>query len=770
MRIRIPWKLKQVLRSLVGEDFLYNRASYRPDFKLENFTALLASNSGQCTQTLDSRVGIVNYFLHGEGRRPLILDERIPFGQQALLFNSKSKLRLTCLAETLTADSYEVYREKLPPLNNEFNWNALKKGVHNDQLYMSRPQRFGFAPVLAQTALYEVKYLPVLFDLLSSWQNYAESSKYRWPYNSSHALVYRVIALILTWQFVSNNDQQTDSEIHTGILYEILNILKSDVAYLAPRIGHAHPNNHLLADYFIGWLIYDTFPDLIPAGYDFSKYEQQWQHQLLRQFYPDGGCFEHAVHYHEHGCEMAIIYRLICNEEMLPREVDLRIKSMFEFQICLNGYYDNPWPLGDVTEDTLLPLDDSFGWSSAVIRAVHNKFYNCSSEKLLSDKFDAKSYWLLGVNHDQREARCRSVDSPGRKIFNDSGIVHYHGKELHSELLFRTGVLTATSFMPGHMHADALSLYWRVKGVDFLGASGTYSYKFSDSNEVNFRRYFCGPQAHSCVTINDEDPLGVLSGNFRDNDNGLRVDQQFLGNRSIVSVCIAKIVSTNCYNGLTRVLVDVPGSFYLVIDLLANKQIDIPAKANWYLGRDINVKISGRLIELSNGNAGAAYLVSSQYLSDSSSIASLPFLTDSWYSPSYGEVEPNKCVSIKYEKGKKVHATALTLKQGIDTCNIITHDKMHEYSVIELCCEEEGGYARHLIYYAFDEQATICVEGIDFDAKTLVRTVKPSGRESMIAFGCRSIVNKKDSQDICSSRRDCISLRKESEDSRWVVF
>ena len=80
-------------------------------------------------------------------------------------------------AEKIKEQYYPVYHQKIAPLSTNFDWHQLKKGPKQDQLYMSRPQRFGFAPVFAQAALFDSKYIQHLDVLLSSWQCYARQCK-----------------------------------------------------------------------------------------------------------------------------------------------------------------------------------------------------------------------------------------------------------------------------------------------------------------------------------------------------------------------------------------------------------------------------------------------------------------------------------------------------------------------------------------------------------------------------------------------------------------
>ena len=292
-------------------------------------------------------------------------------------------------------EALPIYHRQAPPLNAQFPWGELSRGPYDDQLFISRPQRFGFAPILAQAALFDESFLQPLDEILVGWQSYAQATPYRWPYNSNHAVVYRVIALCWCWLFVSAIHARQPHDTTSSVLYNILAILKNDVLYLGPNLGNSHPNNHLLADYFVGWLLQYMFPELIPETMDFSAYEEKWQAELRQQFYLDGGSFEHAVHYHEHGCELLMIYRLLADPTAISIDLDQHIGRILRFQARLNGPLCRPWALGDTTEDTLLPLDATFGWSSQAILAVHNHLYPGKALPFPAAQLDQKAFWLL---------------------------------------------------------------------------------------------------------------------------------------------------------------------------------------------------------------------------------------------------------------------------------------------------------------------------------------------------------------------------------------
>ena len=177
------------------------------------------------------------------------------------------------------------------------------------------------------------------------------------------------------------------------------------VNFLTPRLGDAHPNNHLLADYFTGWFIHNQFSVLVAKDVSFAQYEQKFQQELLNQYYPDGGNFEHAMHYHEHGSEMVMIFCLLSDKSNIEQVVLKRIKRIMQFQLKLMSDENCAWELGDTTEDTLLPLDNSTGWSLGTLKQVYQHYFGKGVELTNRQVLTHKAFWLLNCQAKLTENR-----------------------------------------------------------------------------------------------------------------------------------------------------------------------------------------------------------------------------------------------------------------------------------------------------------------------------------------------------------------------------
>ena len=508
--------------------------------------------------------------------------------------------------------------------------------------------------------------------------------------------------------------------------------MKNDVLYLGPNLGNSHPNNHLLADYFVGWLLQYMFPELIPETMDFSAYEEKWQAELRQQFYLDGGSFEHAVHYHEHGCELLLIYRLLADPTAISIDLDQHIGRILRFQARLNGPLCLPWALGDTTEDTLLPLDTSFGWSSQAILAAHNHLYPGQALPFSAAQFDQKGFWLLAG---QQPDSVRAVDEKSIMAnYPDSGFVYWKNRAGDSELLFRTGLPPGSHFIQGHMHADILSLYWRVGEIDLLAASGTYSYKFEPEPEGNYRDYFCGPDSHSTVVIDNENPLGTLEHGFRRGDNGLRVTSQVYGDMSIATFCLSKVDSDNCYNGFRRGVLQLASGDSIVLDIFTEIQSALQASTGWQFDESLGVTGEDGVLQLSSGGENVARIVPMQETKAVLHKGEVSPLLG-WQSTSYGVKYPTYYARYRHPLGTRLAAYALIASSGTIACELDEVLTSSECVVVKL--RYETGV--DAVYINFGETTPACsIGGINLVFRVAVHSQFDDAADRIQAVDCDS--------------------------------
>lgn len=763
-RIRIPWKLLQLAKALIGEDWVYNRATFHPDFSERAFTQL--SDGRFCSRhdsrdPEDSKKRIVERFLHRSDAEFLVpVDSVIALADDVRLNNPIWKESILNAASEICEVGLPVYHLKRSPLTGSFPWKKLVKGPYGDPLFVSRPQRFGFAPVLAQAAVFDPKYVELLDDILQGWQRYAQESRFRWPYNSSHAVVYRVIALCFCWTFIGAINKHGGKPESTSVLFRILSILRNDILFLAPHLGKAKPNNHLLADYFVGWLLQSTFPELIPDSMDFSVYEEKWQQELLRQFYTDGGCFEHAIHYQEHGCEMAVIYLLKKGRKSIPCDVEHRIGKILKFQAGLNGPLCRPWAIGDTTEDTLLPLDESLGWSSIATLAVNNALYPEQAMFSSVKQPDQKAFWLLA-------GKTESLQSNGpqglhMEDYPDGGFVHWIDPEQHSEILFRTGVAPDRDFIPGHMHADVLSLFWRVNGIDILSASGTYTYKFNRNDVENEREYFCGPWSHSCIVIEGEDPLGPMDGDFRRLDNGLRVVAETRGDPIVASLCIGEVRSSNRYQGLKRGVLNLPHQLTMIFDVLTESHSEMQVGAGWHFGKEVEIRCDGKIEATKEGLPIGSIVFSDEGILQCHKGTEFPMR--GWQSDSYGVKTSTFYAHIVYPKRTRIFTHLLLPRVAPPGCSIECNKFHEDYATFKIDCDP----GEYLVYVSLTPgRREFSIENLSITAKAIVYRKRRADTDTITLIDCSSIVGLAEAQSFEVDKP--LQLNRNIDTEHWEI-
>ena len=538
-----------------------------------------------------------------------------------------------------------VYGTEGPPLRRGFPWGHLPRGPGNDLLYTVRPHRFAFAPNAARAALYGAPTADQLYQIVTDWMEFAAAEPQPLPYLSNLVVIQRFLALSWAWAFLAaRSEDELDGDFSAEIA--ILKVLKADARFLEKRLGDSFPNNHLLADMFAGWYIGLLFPEFVPASWR-EKHDVLWLNELRRQTYQDGGSFEHSMHYHELACEMAVAYVLLSRRngyEPPPWLLD-RLERMLRFQVDIAGPDARPLPVGDATEDSLFPLEAGGGWGTAALREIYRALF-CGDEPAApaEDPAVERAFWLLGGN--LASAINKNV-LPDRSLraYPESGFFVFGESDPRTRLVFRTGPRRESLLCAGHTHADLLSIYLTTSGIPVLVEAGTYSYSFGPDGGISdasrWRTYFLGPKAHNGLSCNQEDPLGPVTGAFRNRDVPARVETtRWLAGS--VGAWVEGMIDTqgvSAYQGYRRGVVHVPGEYWLVYDLLSPlmsfKQsffsFQFPPEAQVATGPStVQAKIRGTHLSIT-GNEG---------LSTPHLVCGRTDPPGGWVSPRYGELTP----------------------------------------------------------------------------------------------------------------------------------
>ena len=565
--------------------------------------------------------------------------------------------------ETTNADmrvGIPIYNTTGPRLGSGFPWSSLPVGPGSDAIFAKRPHRFAFAPRSALACLYDPAAAHRLSGMLDSWMQCAATGESRFCYDSNLGVIQRILALSWCWTFLTARDPESGSE-GMDPEWRVLAIIRADIGFLEPRLGQSTPNNHLLADWFAGWYLQQVFPEFLEQSE--VDYESRWCDELLRQTYPDGGSFEHSVHYHEFACEMGVAYLLLCRRggKVPNPEVKERVEALLHFQAALAGSEAIPLPIGNGIEDTLFPLDTGEGWCPGSLRELYRALFRPEvSPSPLDNISVVRAFWLLGGKlaplpasttptnpADQEREGIDTFSSlnrltVGTQAFPDSGLYIQSDPELNARLGFRTGPRMGLPVAVGHMHADFLSIYLSMGGHPILVDAGTYTYRSParrwEPGSPGWRPYFAGPAAHNTFAIDGHDPLGELRGDFRRSTTKVHVSSEHRS-ATRLDMVDARLLGGGVYEGTRRICIHVRGRYWLIIDY--PPQHASASEAAWYgfqFASGSEVSVDGRKATVRySADSPAMTLLASTGLDEPTKLEGSLKPLGGWVSPRYGE-------------------------------------------------------------------------------------------------------------------------------------
>jgi hypothetical protein len=538
------------------------------------------------------------------------------------------------------------------------DWNELPLGPGADTVYRHRAHYFAFAAQLGRAGAYGAPTLATLKALIESWVTATEGRIHSPAYLSPLIAVHRTVALTWTWAFVAAADERD-----VDLEHSILKIILADARFVYSKLGTSVANNHLLGDAFLMLYLGMLYPEFDEAGRWRREGEELFLRELRRQVYEDGTSFEHSVHYHELVCEMltAIVLLARRNGIRMDAWVEQRHRRMLEFQAALAGPEACGMPIGDAVETHLLPLDRFEGVGAAAHREILRALYDPSFPGTAPGApGQERAAWLLGgqlapTRPDQRDG--------GPMTYPDGGFVVLTDSALDGTMVFRTGPAPDSLCSPGHMHADLLSIYLRLRGLPVIVEAGTFTYRAARSrwpeDEPAWRAYFLGPAAHSGLCIEGRDPLARISGDFPGGPLRSRVVSKATSSGAGLTWTEARVAGDTAYHGHVRSILHVAGQYWLVCDLLPPAAIDENAWLALQFSHKADVRRQG-------GHAVATTVGDAQLLAVLSQSSREPILIKAarepiggWVSPRYGDLEPAICCRIATTHGPTAIATLL---------------------------------------------------------------------------------------------------------------
>lgn len=553
-----------------------------------------------------------------------------------------------------------VYSDRGPRLGIGFHWDDLPTGPSEDTLHAKHLHRFAFAPRHALATREDPSAAECLLATVERWIACAESGRIRWCYDSNLAVIQRLLALSWVWAFVAGN---TDEKHHEARMLEwrTLQIIEADIRFLEPRIGKSAPNNHLLTDRFAAWYIHTIFPELL-SDPDEQKAERNFRDEVLRQTYPDGGSFEHSMHYHESVCEMAAAYVILCHRagRTPDSQLEKRTRALLYFQAETSGPGAIPVALGNGSEDPMFPLDPESGWCPAALREIYRTLFDSQVPSAPRDDVTTmRAYWLLGGEL-KRITTNRSYDT--RTVpFYGTGIYVFHDTPQNAHMVFRTGPSPDVHVSPGHMHADMLSIYLQVDGQPMIVDSGTYTYRFrTEENTIQavpWRQYLTGPAAHNGLAIGREDPLGPLHSDFRQVDRQMRVDTH-CRNIEGLSLVDASIERGGVYTNARRICIHIVGEYWLLVDVYPSSgDKKLAAHYGFQFALGTEVEVSGEITTARyRGSSESVTLIGNKGRIAPMLLEGSTNPLGGWVSPCYGNVKQAPQVRFPVGCDKSVSA------------------------------------------------------------------------------------------------------------------
>ncbi|MGE0383626.1 MAG: heparinase II/III family protein [Gammaproteobacteria bacterium] len=569
------------------------------------------------------------------------------------------RTRTLALVDGWRREGLPIYGTRGAPLDARFPWLGASVAVDGDVMYRIRPHRFAFAPQMALAALYDPARRDWFGDVIEGWVAAVDGRADTPAYETTLLVAQRLIALDWARAVLSAHRPGGDARDRLPAL--IASIVGADIDYLLPRLGQAVANNHLLAERFIAWYLEIAYPDLATPPEDPQQTERQWLLELERQTLPDGAGFEHSLHYHEYACELTVAYVLLCRRRGTPEPdwVTGRLERMLRFQCAATGRRA-PLRLGNAAEDPLLPLDTDPGWSQPAWRALLASLFDVGQADFSHPNAE-KAFWLAAAAPGRLPAHAATTARPA--MYAHGGLLRIDDTRPDLTLWLRTGAAAHDPAFGGHMHADLLALYASAGAEDFLVDAGTCTYRHLQAQPLHndgptWRAYFAGPAAHNGFNLPPHDPLGPLTGDFRNRAPAARVQTQGPHAGAGLTLVQARIESTNCYRDCTRGLLAVTGQYALVWNRLPAQAGPAP-ELRLQFAADVALETTPDGIVIARLRADALRLIPGSPGAPPGILRGSLAPCGGWVSAAYGSMQAAPQVRLEFAPGQDMRMFVL---------------------------------------------------------------------------------------------------------------
>jgi hypothetical protein len=290
-----------------------------------------------------------------------------------------------------------------------------------------------------------------------------------------------------------------------------------------------------------------------------------------------------------------------------------------------------------------------------------------------------------------------------------------------TRLVFRTGASTQTATFAGHMHADLLSICAIYRNIPILIDSGTYSYRWKSGSAgadvPNWRGYLAGPFAHNGVVVDERDPMGAVTGDFRPGSALATVRNTTIVEGEGLSVVEATVVSPPEYAAITRGVVHIRDEYMIVYtrigaDVDAQK-VTLPLQ---FHHRAQLMGEFGHVIEITGDSDTRLSIAYSDELALTDRRVGSGTPAGGWSSPRYGELFPATQLLFRPSANARVSAFALCLNRNAPPLRIVSGDADGS----NLAFRVSGADFSDLLFVNSDPQrATVSQCGVAFDGHLL---------------------------------------------------
>lgn len=446
------------------------------------------------------------------------------------------RLQVLEKAQAIVKGEFSVFSIDNVYLDDSFKWNKdpltqifapltfgksldyRKKSVAGNIKYLWEPSRHLQLVTLAVAYASggESKYLGRIKDQLESWFDQC-------PYPlgphwvSSLELGIRLINWSIIWSLIGGNDSIIFKD-DSGQVFKRkwLNSIYQHTHFINGYYsGYSSANNHLIGEAAGVYVASKTWPlwsEFVIWG---SVAKTILEEEAQYQTYQDGVNKEQAVSYQQFVLDFLLIPLLVGekshdNFSLVYRD---NIEKMLDYLQSLMDISGNSPMIGDADDGFVFRLD----WSDDYcpyksLLATGAVIFNRGDFKLSSNGFDDKTKLLVGEHSEKIFNNL--IANPALfdiKSYPDAG---YHilgdllGTPEECKLVVDAGPL-GLGGIAAHGHADALSIWLTIKGVEFLIDPGTYAYH----TEKKWRNYFRGTSAHNTVRVDNIDQ-SQIGGNF----------------------------------------------------------------------------------------------------------------------------------------------------------------------------------------------------------------------------------------------------------------